>query len=546
LVGTQLRRESLEETLLPKPISGNPDLSDPISAEPALNLVGDTNAISRRQFVHSAMATAAGLVLARRPAFSADEDLAIRREIEKQRQETLQRLRQWVSQPSIAAENKGMGEGCELTMQLLRDSGFEHVEKVATKGQPVIFATLDAGAPRTLALYFMYDVKQVDPAEWSTPPFSPTLVDKPGIGKVLVGRGAVNQKGPQNSFLAALHAIQGAGRKLPVNLVLLAEGEEEIGSEHLPDVVTRSDVQAALKRSMGIFMPDAAQDMDGSVTLPLGAKGDIEVELIASGENWGRGPTHDIHSSNAARVDNPAWRLVHALATLVSPDGSQPAIDNFYDKVRPLSAGDRAMIAEAAERFDEETFKKELGVSRWLHDASWPQALELLISQPTVSIEGLVGGYTGPGGKTVLPHRAAAKIDMRLVPDMTVEHTLAALKSHLARRGFGDIEVRVNGGMYGPTTSPGDSALIRTSAGVYREMGINPVILPRQPGSWPGFVFTDPPLQLPASHFGLGHGSGAHAPNEYYLIDSSDPKVQGMDGAIVSYVKFLYELAQAS
>ena len=103
----------------------------------------------------------------------------------------------------------------------------------------------------------MYDVKQVDPSEWSSPPWDAALVDKPGFGKVVVGRGAVNQKGPEATFIAALHAIRGAGRKLPVNFVLVAEGEEEIGSPHFPQVVRRPEVLAALKRTMGIFMPFA-------------------------------------------------------------------------------------------------------------------------------------------------------------------------------------------------------------------------------------------------------------------------------------------------
>src|SRR5213079_2201962 len=196
----------------------------------------------------------------------------------------VQRLQEWVRQPSIAAEHRGMDEGCELTMRLLRDAGFGQVTKVPTDGQPGIFASLHAGAPRTLGLYFMYDVKQADPAEWSSPPWEGALVDKAGLGKVLVGRGAVNQKGPQAALLAALHAIRGAGRKIPVNLVLVAEGEEEIGSPHFPQIVGQSEVQRALSRCTGVFMPSATQGLDGIVSISLGAKGLIEVELTASGE----------------------------------------------------------------------------------------------------------------------------------------------------------------------------------------------------------------------------------------------------------------------
>src|SRR5204862_17567 len=326
-------------------------------------------------------------------------------QVERGHDQAVQRLQEWIRQPSIAAENRGMNEGCELTMPMLPDAGFQQVTKVPSDGQPGIFATLDAGARRTLGLYYMYDVKQVDPAEWSSPPWDAALVDKPGLGKVVMGRGAVNQKGPEATFLAALHAIRGAGRKLPVNLVFVAEGEEEIGSPHFPQIVRRPEVLAALQKTVGIFMPSASQGLDGEVTMTLGAKGVIEVELVSSGEKWGRGPKADIHSSNKARVDSPAWHLVLALATLVSADGNDPAI--------------------------------------------------------------------------------------------------------------------------------------RAEEAVYRRSGIDPILLPRNAGSWPGYVFTGEPLKLAASHFGLGHGSGAHAPDEYYVIESSNPKVQGIDGGVKSYVEYL-------
>ncbi|HEY6090672.1 MAG TPA: M20/M25/M40 family metallo-hydrolase [Gemmatimonadales bacterium] len=465
------------------------------------------------------------------------------REVERRHDEAVQRLQEWIRQPSIAAENRGMNEGCELTMRMLRDAGFQQVTKLPSDGQPGIFATLDAGAPRTLGLYFMYDVKQVDPAEWSSPPWDAALVDKPGLGKVVIGRGAVNQKGPEATFLAALHAIRGANRKLPVNLVLVAEGEEEIGSPHFPQVVRRPEVLAALKNTIGIFMPAASQGLDGEVTITLGAKGVIECELVSSGEKWGRGPKADIHSSNKARVDSPAWHLVLALQTLVTPDGNDPAIDNYEERVRPLSADEKAMIGAAAQRMDENAAKKLLGVEHWVHDASWTEALERLMGRPTVNIEGLVGGYTGPGGKTILPHRAVAKLDLRLVPDMTAADSLEKLKTHLAKRGFGDIEVNMTGG-YDPTSTPRDAAVIRAQQAVYRRSNVEPILLPRNAGSWPGYVFTGDPLKLAAGHFGLGHGSGAHAPDEYYVIESANPKVQGIDGAVRSHVEYLYEVAR--
>src|SRR5207248_2124617 len=256
------------------------------------------------------------------------------------------------------------------------------------------------------------------------------------------------------AFLAALHSIRGAGRKLPVNLVLVAEGEEEIGSPHFPQVVRRPEVQKALAKTMGIFMPFAAQGIDGHVDINLGAKGVIECELVASGEKWGRGPAHDIRSSRRAAVDSPAFHLVQALSTLVSADGTEPAIDAWFERVRPLSETEEKLIALAQQRTSEAEAKKQLGVQHWVHDVSWLEQGRRMVGRPTVNIEGLVGGYTGQGGKTILPHRAVAKLD-----------------------------------------------------------------------------------------FGLGHGSGAHAPDEYYLVDSANPRLQGLDGAVSSFVDYLYELA---
>jgi acetylornithine deacetylase/succinyl-diaminopimelate desuccinylase-like protein len=300
---------------------------------------------------------------------------AVYREVEQRHDESIQRLQEWIHQPSIAAENIGMEEGCALMAKLAKEAGFQHVERVATKGHPGIFATLDVGARQTLGLYFMYDVKQVDESEWKTPPWEGRVVDEPGLGKIVRGRGAVNQKGPQAAFLAALHVIRGAGQKIPVNLVLVAEGEEEVGSPNFAEIVLARGPRDALGRSLGVFMPEAAQERDGSVTVTLGSKGDVELDIVASGEKWGRGSTHDLHSSQAARVDAPAWRLVQALNTLVTPSG-EPAVDGFFDLVRPVSQAERRMLDIVAQRTEEAAVKQSLGVQRWARDASWRQALE--------------------------------------------------------------------------------------------------------------------------------------------------------------------------
>jgi acetylornithine deacetylase/succinyl-diaminopimelate desuccinylase-like protein len=358
----------------------------------------------------------------------------------------------------------------------------------------------------------------------------------------MIGRGATNQKGPEATFLAALHALKAAGRKPPVNIVLVAEGEEEIASPHFAQVVHQPEVLKALSKCHEVFMPFASQSPQGSVQIALGAKGVVEVELVASTEKWGRGSKDDIHSSYKAELDSAVWHMVKALSTLVSEDGNDPAIDGWFEHVKPLTARQKELIAEQVAHSSEADVKKLFGVQHWVRDLSYRDALERLASQPTVNIEGMHAGYTGPGGKTILPSKATAKLDLRLVPDQTAADCEAKLKAHLAKRGYGDIEVKVTGG-YDPTQTDENSSLIKASTAVYKQLGMPVSLSPRLAGSWPGYIFTGAPVSLPAGHFGTGHGSRAHAPDEYYVIESSNPAVQGMADATLSYVMHLYALA---
>ena len=455
--------------------------------------------------------------------------------------DNLKRLQEWIAHPTIAAEKLNVDKGADYFRQMLLDTGFQQARVVPTDGVPGVFATWDAGAPTTLGLYFMYDVKQFDPKEWSSPPLEGRLVDRPE-GKAIVGRGAVNQKGPEIAFLSALRAFKATGRKLPVNLVLVAEGEEEIASPHFGQIVIDPEVLAAMRKAVGVFIPGAGQESNGATSIDLGAKGVMEVQLISSGEHWGRGPAKDVHSSLHANVDSPAWRLVKALDTLVTEDGQMPAIDGWFENVKPLTARQKQLIAEGVSKSDEADVMKQLGIKHWYKDEDYLTASYRLASQPTVNIEGLVSGYTGPGGKTVLPGRAEAKLDLRLVPDMTREDAEAKLKAHLAKRGFSDIIVNVSGG-YSPTETDEKSVLVQSQMAALKKAGITYTINPRQAGSWPGVTFTGPPLKLPAVGFGIGTGAGAHAPDEWYLIDSANPKVGGLDESAMFYVDYLYELA---
>lgn len=499
---------------------------------------------NRRELIRGTAMLGTGAMLMRPlPTLAADGPMAaIRKAAEAGKDASVQRLREWISLPSIAAENRNMPEGAAYMAELAKDAGFTNVEIVPTDGQPGVFGTIDVGAPRTLGIYFMYDVKQFDPAEWTSPPLEGKLVDKPGFGLSMVGRGATNQKGPEATFLAALHAIRAAKAKLPVNIVLVCEGEEEIGSPHFRQIATRPNILAALRKCDGIFIPASWQDRNGNVAVNLGSKGVIELELVASGETWGRGPKGDVHSSLKAMVDSPAWRLVAALNTLVTPDGNTPAIEGWFENVRPLTDREKSLIREAAKHLDEAQQKQMLGVQHWIDDLPYEDALIRLAQEPTVNIEGLVAGYTGPGGKTILPGRAVAKLDLRLVPNQTRAEAEKKLRAHLDKHGFGDVEMNVSGG-YDPTETDENSRLIRAELATYKRLGVQANINARLAGSWPGATFTAPPVSIPAGHFGIGHGSGAHAPDEYYLIDSTNPKVAGIVDAAIGYAEFLYTLA---
>jgi acetylornithine deacetylase/succinyl-diaminopimelate desuccinylase-like protein len=485
----------------------------------------------------AAIALMAGPLAAKTPKREAVEAT-----VKAQHAETVQALRDWVALPTIAAEKKGTPQGAEYMRKLALDAGFQQAKIIPTDGVPAVFATLDAGAKTTVGIYFMYDVKQFDPAEWSVPPLEGRIVERPGEGKAIVGRGVVNQKGPEMAFLAAIKAIQASGRKLPVNLVLVAEGEEEVASTHFDQVVAVPEVQAALAKTIGVFIPAANQNKDGSAEITLGAKGAVEFQLVVGGETSDKYPKTDIHSSNYARIESPAWRLVKALDTLVADDGHTPAIDGWFENVAPLTERQKELIGQAAKPEREAQEKALLGVGKWIGDEDYRTSLERFYSQPTVNIQGLVSGYTGEGGKTVLPGRAEAKLEFRLVPNMTKAEAVEKLKAHLAKRGFDDVRVTVSGG-YGPNETAEDAILIRAQKRMFEEAGIPYTIRPRNAGSWPGVVFNGAPLNLPASQFGLARGGGAHAPNEWFLIESDDPKVYGLDQATMAYVDYLYILA---
>jgi hypothetical protein len=235
---------------------------------------------------------------------------------------------------------------------------------------------------------------------------------------------------------------------------------------------------------------------------------------------------------------------VEALASLVTPDGNEPAIEGYAAKAKPLSAEQKKMIEVAARRLNEETAKKGMGVQHWVHDVSWEQPWNCWFPSP-LSTSKVWWAVTPARRQNDSSGPRGSEAGLRLVPDMTAKESLELLKAHLAKKGFGDIEVNMTGG-YDPTSTPADAKIVRAEETVYKRHEIDPVVLPRLAGSWPGYVFTSEPLKMPAAHFGLGHGSGAHAPDEYYVIESKNVAVQGIDGAAYSHVEYLYELAASA
>ncbi len=448
-------------------------------------------------------------------------------------------LQRWIRQPSVSAQNVGIGKMAELLADDLRKLGFQEVEIVPTDGHPGVWGYWDAGAERTLLIYLMYDVQPVNPEDWSSPPFEAALVDHP-LGTVLMGRGATNEKGPERAFLNALEAIVAVDGAPPVNLMVTAEGEEELGSPHYPQIVDRYEER--LRRADGVLFPFNAQGPDGSLSMDLGVKGLLYLELEARGGAWG-GPTRsEIHGSYKAIVDAPAWRLVQALASLTTPDGNTIRIPGYYAAVRPPTLEEERLINGLVREWDDTLQQRLLGVSRWIGGATGREALMRYLYSPTLNIDGIWGGYTGEGSKTILPHVATAKVDSRLPPGLHPDSALAMIRRHLREGGFGEIRIRKLSGYPAAQTSV-ETDLVRAAIGVFNKYGRTPTVSPRLAGSAPFYQFTER-LGLPLVFTGLGHGSGAHGPDEYMVITPREgSRIAGLAEVEKAYVDLLYALA---
>ncbi len=462
--------------------------------------------------------------------------------IEDNFEEHLGRLQELVRQPSISAENLGIRECATLVRDYLNCLGCKDARLVETSGNPVVYGYYDAGADKTVIIYMMYDTQPVDEPGWIVPPLEGRIVEMPPFGKCLVARGAINTKGELAAFLNACESIKAVGEEIPINLIFVAEGEEELGSRHLPEFI--NEYLSILKRADAVFFPTADQDEKGKVQMALGVKGIVYFELELDGKGWGYGPTEfDIHGSNKAWVDSPALRMIQALSTFTSKDGNKVLVEGFYDNVAPPSPEDIELIEKLEKTFDEETVKKEMKVERFINDVHGREALLKYLYSPTLNIDGIWSGYTGPGTKTVLPHKITVKIDVRLVPNMTVEEVIPKIRKHLDKHGFNEIKiVQLEEGYGWAKTSvrePAAQAVIKT----YCEFGYEPEIWPHMAGSAPFCMFNREPLNLPFVEGGIGHGGRAHAPNEYIVVGEGGP-TGGLITLEESYVAIMDNLSK--
>ncbi|MBA7609618.1 Succinyl-diaminopimelate desuccinylase [subsurface metagenome] len=462
---------------------------------------------------------------------------AIHRYIEEHEERHITKVQEFLRQPSISAENLGVRECAELLRNYYSELGCQEAELVPTEGHPGVWAYYDAGAEKTIVNYCMYDVQPVSGEAWSSPPFEAKIVTMPPFGKVVINRGAINSKGPYRAWLNALEAIIAVEGKLPVNIMFTAEGEEELGSPHFAQIIEKC--RDRLKRADACLMCSATQDQEGKIRMSLGNKGIVYLELECSGKSWGRGPQqYDIHSSTKAIVDSPVWRLMQALSTMTSPDGNSILIDGYYDKVAPASEEDLELIDQLVEVFDDSVWKEMFKVERWIGDEKGRELLMRYLYSTTLNIDGIWGGYTGPGTKTVLPHKVTCKIDTRLVPNQESKDIVPLIRAHLDKHGYSDIEVRQLAGYEWSKTSVKEP-VVQAVLSVYEKYGIKPIIWPHMGGSAPMYLYSRPPLNLPICSGGLGHGGRAHSPDEYYVIEGNE-KVAGLVKAEKSFVDILY------
>ncbi|MGD8623414.1 MAG: M20/M25/M40 family metallo-hydrolase [Anaerolineae bacterium] len=416
--------------------------------------------------------------------------------------ETVARLQVFCRQPSIAAQGVGMAEMAEMVRRSLEEAGGQ-AGLVPTGGYPVVLGRFAGRGTKTLMFYNHYDVQPPEPFDlWDSPPFAAEIRDGH-----LYARGVADNKGNLIARLAAVEAWLATRGELPLNVLFVVEGEEEIGSPHLGAFAeeNRDKLQAD-----GCIWESGYKDTRDRLEILLGVKGILAVDL--SVRKIGR----DLHSSTAAIVESAAWRLVWALDSLKGPD-ERVLIPGFYDEVRPPDARDRAMLA--AWDYDEAGYLSEVGAEQFVLDLQGQAMKEKYLFQPTCNICGIASGYDGPGVKTVLPAEARAKLDFRLVPDQDPYDILEKLRAHLDRQGFGDVEIHAEGPEYPARTDLDDPLVGAVVRAARRAYGTEPVVKPLMAATGPMYELCQR-WGLPAAGAGIGWvGSRGHSPNENVRLE---------------------------
>jgi acetylornithine deacetylase/succinyl-diaminopimelate desuccinylase-like protein len=444
-------------------------------------------------------------------------------------------------QPSVSATGEGILECAEMVRANLADIGCK-TRVWSKKGHPLVIGELDVGAPATLVEYEMYDVQPVgDLAAWSAPPFAAEIHDVPSVGPSIIARGATNSKGALANHVFTWKTIRDID-EMPVNLRILAEGEEEISSANFIRYVRTHRREL---RADGAIANDYSEDLRGVPTIYLGVKGCLYLTIWSRGNRTAGGPMEsEIHSSDAAWIASPVWHLVQALHTLVD-DNQRPMIDGIWDDIPPPTRSDLAMVRRLARQFDPKVWLQEDRTARFKYNLPKEKLLLKYLFEPTVNICGIHSGYVDHGGtKTVLPHLAYAKVDIRLVQGMTVAGTLRRLRAHLAKRGFGDLRIQVHG-PYGPARTDPRSWIAQAAIDAAQAHGKEPEVWPSSGGTMPAFAF-DEYLHIPWVASGLGHGSRAHAPNEYASIDGMRRFIAGEASLVYAAARRIAERRRSS
>lgn len=421
--------------------------------------------------------------------------------IEKNKDVYISWLQGLCQQPSIAAQNNGIKETAILVEEMLKSIGFK-TEQVETLGNPVVFGYTDSNKEKTLSFYNHYDVQPVDPLElWVSDPFAAEIRD----GRIYA-RGVADNKGPLVSRICAIHAYQQVYGELPVNIKFVVEGEEEIGSPNLEEFAENNPDKV---KTDGFIWENGYKSSDGRPQIRLGVKGMLYVELRVKGANI------DLHSSNAAIIKNPAWRLIWALSTLKNED-EVIQIEGFYDCVQKPTRAELNLLEEMP--FKEKEMLDDLGLDQFLLNLSGLALKEKYIFQPTCTICGIEAGYTGQGSKTVLPSVAKAKIDFRLVADQNPHEILIQFRNHLDKHGFEDIEI-VKLSAEHPAKTDLDAPIAKMVIdNVKHVYGIEPQVMRTSAGTGPMYVLSQK-YGIPAVGFGVGHqNSQHHAPNENIFV----------------------------